>query len=76
MIFGLKAKLEKGIRWGDLKLVQSLVSSFPKTPQAAFFANKNKIDIVITDLRMPHTDGIDVMKAIHQYKKTIVTQRI
>jgi hypothetical protein len=47
MIFGLKAKLEKGIRWGDLKLVQSLVSSFPKTPQAAFFANKNKDHITM-----------------------------
>lgn len=27
---------------------------------------KQKIDLVITDLRMPKTDGIDVMKSIHE----------
>ena len=36
-----------------------------------YIENQNKIDIIITDINMPNTDGITLSKAIREYDKKI-----
>ncbi len=36
-----------------------------------YIENQNKIDIIITDINMPNTDGITLCKSIREYDKTL-----
>ncbi|HRT62572.1 MAG TPA: response regulator, partial [Syntrophales bacterium] len=42
------------------------VASAPGGREALSICRKNKFDVVITDLKMPRVDGIDVLKGIRK----------
>jgi len=45
------------------------VSTAQGAEQALYLAQKNKFDIIITDLLMPPPDGIDFLREVHPFQK-------
>ena len=43
-----------------------VVADFPDGQKAFDFIQQNPVDLVITDVRMPHLDGIELSKLIHE----------
>jgi DNA-binding response OmpR family regulator len=48
-----------------------LVASDGDEAYDLYIENQNKIDIMITDINMPNTDGITLSKSIREYDKTL-----
>ncbi|NEW61258.1 response regulator transcription factor [Sulfurovum sp. bin170] len=48
-----------------------LVASDGDEAYDIYLENQNKIDIMITDINMPNTDGITLCKSIREYNKTL-----
>lgn len=48
-----------------------LVASDGDDAYDIYIENQNKIDIIITDINMPNTDGITLSKSIREYDKTL-----
>lgn len=57
--------------WGDSDYRISSIAGNGK--QAAELLEKNSYDLLITDIRMPVMDGLDLMRFIHDRKITICT---
>ena len=42
------------------------VKAFQRSPEAADFIRKKRIDLVITDLKMPEIDGLDILRVVKE----------
>lgn len=47
------------------------VSTFENGNEAIDFIKQNKVDLVITDLNMPHIGGIDVLREVKSFDQTV-----
>lgn len=65
----IRAGIEKGIRWKDLGI--SDVVSAPNGVEALEIIKKENIDILITDVRMPGMDGLELAEKAKDVKETI-----
>ncbi len=48
-----------------------LIASDGDEASDLFIQNQNRIDLIITDINMPHTDGITFSKYVREYNKSI-----
>jgi DNA-binding LytR/AlgR family response regulator len=50
-----------------------LIGKFDNALQAFQFLKKNKVDLMFLDIQMPQLNGIDFLKAMHNYPSVIIT---